>query len=257
MKALIVKIKNSKYLINIDNIDRIIQDQETRAIPNSEKYIEGVIDYINEALKVANLRMLLGLNSLKDEKLEELEEIKSTHIDWVEAIKKSVVEETKFTRSLNPHKCELGMKIDSLLSCLKCGNEFKNDLETNLKKHHDNFHETLKEIIDEKNKQKALDLIENKLKNIMFKVLSGIDDLKKYISLITSSEERIIIFNQNNKHIGLLVDSIDKIVEFDEKKLTSVKSSDIINKNIAIDKSIIIEKEILLFIEFKESFLNL
>lgn len=252
MKALMIIIKNSKYLLNIDNIDRIIQKESPTPIPDAPTYVDGVIDFNDEALKIINMRSLLGQETFAEEKKEMINRIRKGHDAWFDSLIESVTERTPFTKTLNPHKCELGQTIDELLTCLKCGRDFIHLIEKVLKTPHDKFHACGATVLGVDDQKRALDLIHTDTLNVKNKVFDGIRILEDNIEQLTASTERIIIFNIKGSIVGLRVDRVSKIVEFDEADFTLVKSSERVNNKVIIEKSIIIDNEIILFAEFNE-----
>nr|WP_321268354.1 chemotaxis protein CheW [uncultured Sulfurimonas sp.] len=64
---IVFNVGSSRYALNIENIQRIIQIVELTEIPNSHKFIDGMMSYEKSVIKVLNFRKLVGLLPHKDE----------------------------------------------------------------------------------------------------------------------------------------------------------------------------------------------
>ncbi len=64
---IVFKVGNNSYALNIENIHRIIQVVELTEIPNAHEFIDGMMSYENNIIKVLNFRKLIGLPSHEDE----------------------------------------------------------------------------------------------------------------------------------------------------------------------------------------------
>jgi purine-binding chemotaxis protein CheW len=67
MDLIVFNVGSSRYALNIENIQRIIQMVELTEIPNTSELIDGMISYENKLIKVLNFRKLIGLPTHKDE----------------------------------------------------------------------------------------------------------------------------------------------------------------------------------------------
>ena len=71
MTGLIIFIVGSnRYAVNIDNVQRIVQAKELTAIPNSHNFIDGMMSYEENVIKVLNFRKLIGLMPHEEDSLE-------------------------------------------------------------------------------------------------------------------------------------------------------------------------------------------
>ncbi len=64
---IVFNVGNNRYALNIENIQRIIQMVELTEIPNGSDFIDGMISYENNIVKVLNFRKLIGLDAYEDE----------------------------------------------------------------------------------------------------------------------------------------------------------------------------------------------
>lgn len=90
----VFKLDQSEYGIDIQIIKEIIRTQEVTKMPQTEEYVEGLINYRQNAVPIINLNKKLNLNA-KDED-------KDTRIIIV-----------------NLHNKNVGFKVDEVLEVLK------------------------------------------------------------------------------------------------------------------------------------------
>jgi purine-binding chemotaxis protein CheW len=64
---IVFNVGSSRYAIDIENIQRIIQIVELTEIPSSNDLIDGMMSYENSVIKVLNFRKLVGLPPHEDE----------------------------------------------------------------------------------------------------------------------------------------------------------------------------------------------
>jgi two-component system, chemotaxis family, chemotaxis protein CheV len=67
MDLIVFNVGSSRYALNIENIQRIIQIVELTEIPNAHDLIDGMMSYENSVIKVLNFRKVIGLPPHEDE----------------------------------------------------------------------------------------------------------------------------------------------------------------------------------------------
>jgi len=64
---IVFSVANNKYALNIENVQRIIQSVELTSIPNAHEYIDGMMSYEDNVIKVLNFRKLTNLEPHEDD----------------------------------------------------------------------------------------------------------------------------------------------------------------------------------------------
>ena len=67
MDLIVFNVGSSRYALNIENIQRIIQVVELTEIPNAHELIDGMISYEGNVIKILNFRKIIGAPPHKDE----------------------------------------------------------------------------------------------------------------------------------------------------------------------------------------------
>ncbi len=58
---IIFSVAGNRYALNIENTQRVIQATDLIDIPNSHKYIDGMMSHEDKVIKILNFRKLIGL----------------------------------------------------------------------------------------------------------------------------------------------------------------------------------------------------
>ena len=224
MKFLQIEVNRQNYLINTDRVSELLHYQEPVPTAYTSEYIDGIISHKEKVVPIVSIRKLLGFSSFKDEQLEFITKVEEQHVNWVKEFEGCLESGTRFTKTLDPHECELGKWIDKTLSCLRCNNHgFVNLLSNEVTECHDALHNNGKEFLQDTqgNKKEQIEEINKNAKN----TIAGLHILEASIDKLTSAFEQIVLVNVNGQEVGLVVDRIDKTHDLDEKAFfTSTKN---------------------------------
>jgi len=64
---IVFSVDNNRYALSIDNVKRIIQAVELTDIPSAHEFIDGMMSYEDNVIKILNFRKLIGLEPHPDE----------------------------------------------------------------------------------------------------------------------------------------------------------------------------------------------
>ncbi|WP_297517691.1 chemotaxis protein CheW [uncultured Clostridium sp.] len=65
-KILIFSLNGKDYAVELDYVERILGHLNIENVPQSQKFIEGIIDYGDETLTIINLLELFGYSSVDE-----------------------------------------------------------------------------------------------------------------------------------------------------------------------------------------------
>ena len=224
MDFLEIKVNNQIYLVDSGTIKELIHYTKPEFLAGSSEYIEGIISHKDKIVPILSLRKLLGFKSYKDTQVEFLHDVEEQHIQWVKEFENTLLTGVAFTKTLDPHKCALGVWIDEIMKCLKCNNHGYIDI---LKKEVVEQHKAL-----HRNGEACLHNTEISTEDKMVKIeanahetIAGLDLLRNSIDKLTSAFEQMIIFEINGIDVGVIVDNIEKNHHLEEKSfLTSINN---------------------------------
>ncbi len=230
MKDLIVfNVGSSRYALDIENIQRIIQMLEISEIPNAHSLIDGMISYEGKVIKVINFRKLIGLLTYDEELIELFQKFKKTHQAWVDALESSIKNDSKFTKQLDPNKCKFGIWLNSFNSYEDddFGKIFKN-LHENHKKLHLSGANILK--ILKEDKDKAIEEFNKNIYDIFNQTMNDIDSFLANADKIANSMQKLIIYETNDKVFAVKVDKIEDIAHIEDNDI--MKNEEDSNNNL-------------------------
>lgn len=219
MDLIVFSIGTNRYALNIDNIQRIVQSIELTDIPNASKYIDGMMSYEGNVIKVMSFRKLIGLKTYQEELFDLFSKLKIAHQDWIEELKASVEHGSSFKKTVNPHKCELGIWLDSFNSYDDVVSGIFKELMIN----HKNLHISGGEVLEiyKTDKQRAKEMLNTTIYDIFNNTMGNIDTFIKELDKVSNSLQKLLIYESNDKIFAIKVDTIEDIAHVEEKNIMS------------------------------------
>ena len=224
MKDLIVFTAGSnKYALDIENIQRIIQADTLTNIPNSHELIDGMMSYETSILKILSFRKLIDLPSYDDDLRELFANLKVAHEEWVEALKISISTGSEFTKTTNPHMCELGKWIDNFTSY----DDRVTFVLSNLVKYHRILHIRGGEAceIRNENAEEAQKIMDIEINDIYHKTMGALDTFTDEIDNVANSLQKLLIYESDGKRFAIKVDTIEDIAHIEDSQIKNSEES--------------------------------
>lgn len=219
----LLDLNNIIYAVTCESVLSLSQLPTVTSVPTAPREVRGVINFRDKIIQLIDTRKLLNLKTIIKEINEFNDMINQRyqdHLNWVNTLEKTVIEDTEFTLQTDPHKCAFGKWYDSYDS--KNTNIMFLSTFAKFDKPHKAIHQIAiktKELIKNGNKKAAVDLI-TAVKNTELKQMFHLfDDLKEAYK--NSRKEIVVIIGENEEYcIGLSVDNISAIehlYEIDEE----------------------------------------
>ncbi len=210
-------IGENRYALRIENIQRIIQSIELTSIPNAHPFIDGIMSYEDKVIKVMSFRKTIGMTSYKDELEVLFAELKDAHESWVEGLKHSIHTGAKFTKTFNPHMCELGKWIDGFTAY----DDKVAKILAELVKYHKQLHTRGGDACEayETDKVEAKRILDVEVSEIFAYTMGALDTFTKELDLVSNSLQKMLIYENNDKTFAIKVDSIDDIAHIEESEI--------------------------------------
>ena len=174
---IVFKVANNRYALNIENIQRIIQAIDLTNIPNSSVFVDGMMSHEDGVIKVLSFRKLIGMSSYEGELEVLFAKLKVAHQEWIEELRSAVFNGSSFTKTIDPHKCELGIWLDNFNSYDDTVSRVLEGLIQNHKYLHASGGDAL-ELLKE-NKESAQKKVDTEIYDTFNRTMSDIDILIK------------------------------------------------------------------------------
>lgn len=230
---IVFSVGSNKYALKIDNIQRIVQSETLTDIPNSSKYIDGMMSYEGGVIKVFSFRKLIGLVTYEDELRELFARLKVAHGAWVEALKVAISTGSEFTKTTNPHMCELGKWIDSFTSY----DDSIAAVFNNLVENHKQLHHKGQDILDMNkiNEIEAKRMLDVDVSNIYVKTMGALDTFTAQLDSVANSLQKLIIYENGDNTFAIKVDEIYDIAHIEDKQIMQANDEEQASEFLELD----------------------
>lgn len=212
---IVFKLNNSNYAVNGHLVTSILDlPKEITTVPNSPEYIKGVVNVRGEILPLVELRNLFSIKSIPQEFIEFKDMIdrrKNDHIHWVTELKKCISKDdfSEFNLASDPHKCKLGRWYDNF----QTDNNFIKFELKKMEEPHFKLHGMLElakscsRDCENCQRQECLkSTLEKSLDSLQTQILKILDNTKHVFK--SHFKEMIVTIQNDNMHIGIIVDEI-------------------------------------------------
>jgi len=218
---IVFSVGDNKYAMNIENVQRIIQVETLTTIPNVHKYVDGMMSYEDQVIKVLSFRKLIGMQTYASQLGKLFKQLEVTHEEWMIELHNSIETGVEFTKTFDPHACNLGKWIDSFTAY----DDHVVEVLKKLVEYHKELH-TAGGIAYEmrlSNKEKALDILNKDLSVIYKHTMGSLELFVKELETVSDSLQKLLIYDNKGEIFAIKVDAIDDIAH--------VKESEFINAN--------------------------
>lgn len=218
------KILGEAYAISCHNVISLNALGPIIYPPNRPKEVRGMIKFREHVIELLDLRSILGFITI-DEEFKAFDSLMDArlndHVNWLEKLKKIVLNDLEFDLITDPHKCAFGKWYDSY--DLKSSSIMFQSVYAKFDKPHKRIHNiaiSAQNLIQQGQKQDAIDLVNATKDNELQQMIKLFSELKE--AFRESKKEIVIVLGSQNKNISFSVDevlSIEYLSDFDEKFL--------------------------------------
>lgn len=212
--SIVFKVRHGYYSINSKNISSIMRLPEYQTIPNAPASITGIFLYRGTSIPMLDMRTVFGVPSLQDEYKEfsaMLKARKQDHINWVDALNRSVEQNEKFTLATDPHKCAFGKWYDSYQPESQIIAHHMRKIDEPHRKLHKaalDIEQCNKDCNDCEREECLKSVMDRAEKEYMPKVLSLLDEAIILFRSEVYHEMVLILGNNEEQQIGIVVDEV-------------------------------------------------
>ncbi len=215
-------IGDELFAIDIANILSITQDLDSLLkTPVKSKGLIGVINYLGNPAAVYNFAEMLSIPStreIKSELVALLDAREQDHVDWVNALEKSLKEGLPFDQARDPHMCTFGKWYDKF----ETRDEALTDIMTRFDKPHKQIHALADELLDLKDN----DQLNVALEKLNTARMTTLNYLRKHFTHARDQIEdslHTVVINITNDGVkpvvALLIDEIHEVMNFNQSDL--------------------------------------
>ncbi|MBU1659002.1 chemotaxis protein CheW [bacterium] len=224
MDLIVFQVAGSRYALEIENIQRIIQATQLTTVPNAPEIIDGMFNYENNIIKVVSFRKLIGLRAYEMQLRDFFIKQQTEYRHFMDTLKDSLERGAAFNRALNPHKCELGI-------WLKNFNSYDEGLSKILKNLLEDFRRLYALASDALELSKsdanaALELFNLEIQKVFHQMIQEINLCIEKLETAANSLQKMIIYRQESARFAIKVDAIEDIVHAEEEQIMRSDEND-------------------------------
>ncbi|MEA1919022.1 MAG: chemotaxis protein CheW [Campylobacterota bacterium] len=215
MKSLIIfEVKNNRYAIDLEYIQRIAQIPKITDIPNAHEYVDGMMSYKQGVIKVVNFRKMTNLDSFDSDLKMLFLDLKEQHTTWVQTLKNSVEKGVEFDLATDAHACNLGQWLDGFTSY----DERVSTIVKELNSFHKQLHKSAISILEtaKYDQDKALKEINESVMSIYNSTIHQLDQFMVEFDVVSDSLQKLLLYHGDECEFALKVDAIIDIAHVDK-----------------------------------------
>ena len=210
------------YAMSCEFVLSLGQLQKVTALPLAPDVIRGVMDFRGKSIELIDTRKLLNLKSSEEEINDFCEMMNARyndHLNWITNLENSVLNNTKFTLTTDPHKCAFGKWYDNY----KPSNTQMKFMLAKFDAPHKAVHRlgvTVEELIKNNDTETAISLINSVKDTDLKQMVHLFDDVKE--GYRQSRCESFLVLGDENHALAITADeilSIENIGEIDQDLL--------------------------------------
>lgn len=208
---LLAQIDQLIMAIPASEVIHIGQRPKLKSIPQADQAIPGVMQFRESVVSVIDLRILLGYKPMQQH-IDEIHSLmmsrKQDHIDWINELEASVLEERAFQKGTDPTSCAFGKWFYSYETSDK-------SLEMMLKRFeypHNQVHATAEKVLsitEEGRKEDALAMIESVRNQEMQTMIKLFDSFSE--AFAESMHELVVILQIGSDRYGVTFDKVHSV----------------------------------------------
>ncbi|MFK5912781.1 MAG: CZB domain-containing protein [Woeseiaceae bacterium] len=220
-------IADELFAVDIANILSITQDIDNlMKTPVKSKGLTGIINYLGNPVAVYNFAEMLNIRSSREQNAELsdlLNAREKDHIDWIDALEKSLKKDVSFEKARDPLLCAFGKWYDKF----ETRDEALAEIMTHFDEPHKKIHALADELLDLKENGK----LDQALEKLQLARITTLSYLRKHFSNARAQIEdsmHTVVINITNDGtkavVALLIDEIHEVMDFKQEDLIGLEA---------------------------------
>ncbi len=217
-KYVIFKVLNNSFGVPVkDVIEFVSMPDNITKVPDMPEMVRGVINLRGKVIPLCDLRILMGIESLPEHYnilIENLKQREKEHMEWINELEKSIIEERDFNLPTDPHKCKFGLWYDEYMKNTENSSYISMFLRS-----FDTPHKAIHSVADRtkafvKNGQfdRAMEIVRKTKNNTLKKMVNLFADFYQLI-VEEKNKEIAVMTKYNNRIVAFTADSVESVEE--------------------------------------------
>ena len=229
LRAFTFWVSDTLYAIDISRVLTISQEMDNiQSVPAEAKGLVGMVEFQGNAIPVLDFANMMGFASgieKNSELIQLLADREKEHFDWVQALEDSLVNDTPFVKTKDPHKCTFGIWYDKFKSRDETLMEVLSEFDAPHKQIH-GMADKLLGMKQENDLEHALKILRYE-KNITLKrLMKRFEQARTHLKESTRQVLLYVTEDDSTPIVALRIDDINDVIDF---KPEQFKTMDRIN----------------------------
>lgn len=222
---LLFQLREGLYALPSEIIREIVILPAVVAVPGAAPEIRGVINLRGKIIQLLDLRLKLGMPSVKAELealIQLLHDREQDHRNWLAALEASVLEHKPFTLSRDPHACKFGLWYDNY----KTDDSLLKMVLKKMDEPHQLIHASASlvlQLVESGQREEAIRLLELR-RTETFGVLHRLFDEARTM-LREHNRELAIVLYRGEKRIAISVDRVESVERIPDESIETVPAA--------------------------------
>jgi chemotaxis signal transduction protein len=226
LRAFTFWVSDTLYAIDISRVLTISQEMgNIQSLPAQAKGLVGMVEFQNHAVPVLDFANMLGFASgveNSNELILLLSNREKDHIEWVEALEDSLVNDTPFTKAKDPHKCAFGQWYDHF----KTRDETLMEVLAEFDQPHKQIHSLADKLLDMKKDndlEHALHLLRYERNITLKRLLKRFEQARTHLKESTRPVLLYITEDGTTPTVALRIDDINDVIDFKPEQFKAME----------------------------------
>jgi len=223
-------LPHARYALPVAGIQYIttLEAIDPHEVPKGDTSLVRVFNFQGSQISLYNFSQLIGIPSQREESLQLIELLaarRQDHVNWMQALEHSLITGEDFTKATDPHKCAFGQWYDQYQANDEELAKLMREFDAPHKRIHSLAHTLLKQAADADTREQAMKTLEDEkhstlkhLLNLFSMAQSRLEDLIRPV---------VVILRSGTHTYAIELDSIDQIMEFNDKHWLPGKERDL------------------------------
>lgn len=202
------RVGNDEYAFDIKRVNEILKVMDITAAPNVPDHVLGMFTIRNQLLPLLDMRGLLGLPSLMDERREMLDAAMEEERRWVESLVHALEARTRFTGAQRAADTSLGKWLESY----NTSSVEVEILVKRLKRQRGELYSAGRGLLESSGSSASGTGVRERLTPLLDVVLDTLKELRTTMAEHISEDQRAMVVECGDMTIGYLVDWVDEVL---------------------------------------------
>ncbi|MCW8928739.1 MAG: CZB domain-containing protein [Gammaproteobacteria bacterium] len=217
LRAFTFWISDTLYAIDISRVLTISQEMgNIQSLPAEAKGLVGMVEFQGNAVPVLDFANMLGFDSGVENSnalIQLLSEKEKDHIEWIEALEDSLVNDTPFVKAKDPNACTFGQWYNHF----KHRDETLMEVLSEFDKPHKQIHALADKLLDMKKDNQldqALKLLQNERDITLKRLLKRFEQARIHLKESTRQVLLYVTEDGTTPTVALRIDDINDVIDF-------------------------------------------